>query len=265
MNDRPTGVNFINLIDNFATIRCYYIFSCILFSLILLLAQSSPLTAVMTISAEFAFNINDATPTSALILCFDKCNLKKLNVVLFGNSTKMFSYKNIINNMDEMLNHDGYSIKCNDTKDVNNRFQEYKDGLTNKNSEETHLSKAQIFDIKTKWLDVTIFQKESNRSASRFKKYYINMIANSNEVTIKDLENYEKLEQTRWNRFHMEHGWIFAQYSKDEKIQRRNRKEHNNLCPYDMIDEQTKSYDLVNIKLSYDEKDKIAKDTKKTF
>jgi len=177
----------------------------------------------------------------------DKQNFKNtLTVVTFGCREKVWSYKNIIDDdTDSIYNYlyslyDPYAEENNKKyerigNDIKEDVEKNRDGWKDRIRNESNYR-----DI---WLKLDTFKKASNRSAMRFG---INFFLSNAE----DNEYFRRTEHLRWNRFHMANGWVFADYEKAEKNFRRHNKEHTCLKPFELLDEGTKLYDGINVKLS---------------
>lgn len=200
----------------------------------------------------------------------DRKRFSDLKIVLFGNRQDIYSYSEIIDDIDDMKYHFGYRYIADDN---NATFNDIKETLFNEDepiidyfSHFAILSKQfASIDINAflkEWLTVSMFKKDSNRAACRFKPYFTEQLNALEKLTKKDLLHMAWTEHTRWNRFYMANGWVYQMYPKNNGIDKNTpksvyqlRKEHNCLCPIDFIDHNTQSYDVVNVAIAYKEGD----------
>ena len=95
------------------------------------------------------------------------------------------------------------------------------------------------------WFGCNLFNKQSN-TASRnfaefFRQYYIRK---HNRLSDNDFLLLSAVEHTRWNRFHISNGWVFAKDTNKQK------KEHKSMIPFDMLyytNAKTIMYDAGNV------------------
>lgn len=95
------------------------------------------------------------------------------------------------------------------------------------------------------WFGCNLFNKQSN-TASRnfaefFRQYYIRK---HNRLSDNDFLLLSAVEHTRWNRFHISNGWVFAKDTNKQK------KEHKSIIPFDMLyytNAKTIMYDAGNV------------------
>lgn len=120
-------------------------------------------------------------------------------------------------------------------------------------------------EVTQKWLGLDQFKRLSNRSARQFAIFYYKFKESKGgaPLTARDYDFLQRVEHERWNRFHICNGWVYADYGASpkftaalktaelgEKTVRRSVKQHNCLCPYDeMLNDTTKKYDKCNVDL----------------
>lgn len=172
-------------------------------------------------------------------------------VVPFGCRTEMFSYATLIDDYASRLYHFGYSQFTEKTEDGKDRYtdEDRKKFTDNLNSNpDAYRGDDKVSDG---WLSTTPFLRQSNKSAQTFGVNYFDFAAECGGVlSAEKTELAVRLEHERWCRFHISHGWIYADYPKSEKSMRRSICQHTCLCPFDeMLDDYTKQYDLANVKL----------------
>ncbi len=172
-----------------------------------------------------------------------------VRVVTFGCREHIWSYNNIVDDENASMYNYMYNVKSRlmevergSTGQFTDQEQQIMSSLANGDCKWVDIALQDVA-RKDSWLNINAFTKESNRSAFAFALNYCNVDEIANR------EYCERLEHLRWNRFHMANGWIYADYGKTEKVFRRHNKEHNCLCPYDMLDEWIQAYDLVNVQV----------------
>lgn len=156
-----------------------------------------------------------------------------LAVIAFGGAKNVWSYQSIIDDDKDSIYNYLYSL--NDP---------YGEKVQPDPFENMDLYVKKCREYRDAWLRLDPFKKESCRAARTFAlNYKITAMEN------KSGEYSDRLEHLRWNRFHIVNGWIYAPYSKGEKPFRQHNKEHNCLCPFELLDEGTIKYDSVNVAL----------------
>ncbi len=170
----------------------------------------------------------------------------KLAVVPFGTLSNLYSYERIVNDVFYRIYNYSYEYIGATGKLPTLKTAE----------EQTACNNA--------WLKVSCFAKESNRAACDFGfHYYLMKDKNLPE------EYFSRIEHERWNRFHIANGWIFADYNyyvekegkTQEQIQkekavatknknfRRRCKQHQCLCPFDMLEPAVIKFDYANVQI----------------
>ncbi len=200
----------------------------------------------------------------------------RLKVVLFGNRSDMYSYQTIIEDREDVRYDNMYNCV---TDDVNkSAFDKVGKALLDNTNVDYSGHILTLFEqikgdffARDNWKKVDSFKKESNACASRFSAYFkarFRALEEGNEsITAELLTNYAVLEHLRWNRLHIANGWTYAYYSpadmdranirerfcqyKQYRNYRRSIREHNCICPFDMLDSSIQAYDLVNVMLAY--------------
>lgn len=164
----------------------------------------------------------------------------KICIVPFGMSNQIWNYNYVLNDKKQiMYNH------CYKLADEFSRGKEHFSMSDLRDSIKARLQ-AEVADIgaKDEWLTLDAYARESNRSADEFGiNYYIGYRLGYKE------EFLTKLEHLRWNRFYMANGWVYADYGGEDKLFRRQNKEHTCLCPYVMLNDDVKIYDKINVLL----------------
>ncbi len=194
----------------------------------------------------------------------DEKTFTSFKVILFGCKEEMYSYDSIVDDASEMDYHFAYSSLYDEDllPEAYRLFGLIRESVDEKNADRSYLEeickiKASIAamqgrcsEIRKKWLEVPIFDKQSNYAANRFSAYLAREMRG--EVTGETLARLARLEHVRWCRFYMSCGWTYAKYGKEEKKARRRIREHQYLCPFSMLDKDTQANDLVNVTLAYD-------------
>lgn len=188
---------------------------------------------------------------------FSASGKSALKVVPFGKREEMYGYDAIINDYEASLYHCAYGSV---TEDLNTPYVKSLisalDGGTDGDFMPAMLEwgkRAKVFEEKERresWLKVSPQDKLSNESVCSFGAVYAAYMRGKTALDGQELSHLAEWEHTRWNRFHMVGGWVYADYAKAEKAYRRNNKEHTCLCPFDMLDGYTKIYDVANIVIS---------------
>lgn len=174
-----------------------------------------------------------------------------INVVLFGDASDMYTYRNIVDIDDDKKFNYAYQLLggYTDDKDVNEKFKTdiapiFKQGaqcsesFAEKVNEVIELLKTKVDDEQnehyqkerdTKWMECSMMDRESNYGAKRFGYFFAHMLEEPDSVNEALIKRLSEIEHIRWSRFHMAYGWIYSG-EKDKSI-----KEHNYLCPFEML------------------------------
>ena len=190
-----------------------------------------------------------------------------INVVLFGDASDMYTYRNIVDIEDDKKFNYAYQLLGGYTKydgkdkkigevTVHNKFEAdiakiFADfGKPNAAGEDFEKKVkdvvallAERIDVdpeesEQKWMECTMMDRESNYGARRFGRLFAHIIDEAKPVDDKLLMRLSEIEHIRWMRLMMAYGWIYSG-KKDKEI-----KEHDNLCPFEMLpidDSVTKS------------------------
>ena len=191
----------------------------------------------------------------------------RINVVLFGDASDMYTYRNIVDIEDDKKFNYAYQLLGGYTKydgkdkkigevTVHNKFEAdiakiFADFGTAAAAGEDFEKKvkdvvallAERIDVdpeesEQKWMECTMMDRESNYGARRFGRLFAHIIDEAKIVDDKLLMRLSEIEHIRWMRLMMAYGWIYSG-KKDKEI-----KEHDNLCPFEMLpidDSVTKS------------------------
>lgn len=191
----------------------------------------------------------------------------RINVVLFGDASDMYTYRNIVDIEDDKKFNYAYQLLGGYTKydgkdkkigevTVHNKFEAdiakiFADfGKPNAAGEDFEKKVkdvvallAERIDVdpeesEQKWMECTMMDRESNYGARRFGRLFAHIIDEAKIVDDKLLMRLSEIEHIRWMRLMMAYGWIYSG-KKDKEI-----KEHDNLCPFEMLpidDSVTKS------------------------
>ena len=191
----------------------------------------------------------------------------RINVVLFGDASDMYTYRNIVDIEDDKKFNYAYQLLGGYTKydgkdkkigevTVHNKFEAdiakiFADFGTTAAAGEDFEKKvkdvvallAERIDVdpeesEQKWMECTMMDRESNYGARRFGRLFAHIIDEAKIVDDKLLMRLSEIEHIRWMRLMMAYGWIYSG-KKDKEI-----KEHDNLCPFEMLpidDSVTKS------------------------
>lgn len=174
-----------------------------------------------------------------------------INVVLFGDASDMYTYRNIVDIDDDKKFNYAYQLLggYTDDKDVNEKFKTdiapiFKQGaqcsesFAEKVNEVIELLKIKVDDEQnehyqkerdTKWMECSMMDRESNYGAKRFGYFFAHMLEEPDSVNEALIKRLSEIEHIRWSRFHMAYGWIYNG-KKNKAI-----KEHNYLCPFEML------------------------------
>ena len=174
-----------------------------------------------------------------------------INVVLFGDASDMYTYRNIVDIDDDKKFNYAYQLLggYTDDKDVNEKFKTHiapifkqgaqcSESFAEKVNEVIELLKIKVDDEQnehyqkerdTKWMECSMMDRESNYGAKRFGYFFAHMLEEPDSVNEALIKRLSEIEHIRWSRFHMAYGWIYSG-EKDKSI-----KEHNYLCPFEML------------------------------
>lgn len=185
----------------------------------------------------------------------------KICIVPFGMFDRIFTYDYVINDEKESRYNYYYNRGRDEMKNINDDdmslvLKKLKSNLFGKGAASSaasepknNLSDKTVFSdelikCKDEWLRMSAFLRESNRSAESFgiNFYFGKLLGDSEDLMV-------KLEHLRWNRFYMANGWIYADYTEEEKDSRRLNKEHTSLCPPEMLSPDVIKYDIINVAL----------------
>ena len=190
-----------------------------------------------------------------------------INVVLFGDASDMYTYRNIVDIEDDKKFNYAYQLLGGYTKydgkdkkigevTVHNKFEAdiakiFADfGKPNAAGEDFEKKVKDVVALlaerigadpeesEQKWMECTMMDRESNYGARRFGRLLAHIIDEAKTVDDKLLMRLSEIEHIRWMRLMMAYGWIYSG-KKDKEI-----KEHDNLCPFEMLpidDSVTKS------------------------
>lgn len=195
----------------------------------------------------------------------DKQHFPNLKVIRFGDIKNIYSYDQIIDESLSINYNYSYNYIAGD-QDATSLFNNALDKLESNTLESIDFNGIikdykEVIDKKDKytcsrlWLSTSSFDKESNDNANRFGEYFrirFDLLRKkSMSITKKELLNLSMIEHERWNRVHISHGWVYADYDKGDKVYRKSIKEHNCLYKYESLSLVDKRYDIVNVMLAY--------------
>lgn len=188
----------------------------------------------------------------------------KLIVIRFGNSCDIYSYHTLLDNETETEYNHGYNslydfvnnkILYSKTDDFFACYEKLKEAKKNSNitSLESFFKYMVTADnnknAKKEWLEVKLFQKESNCFAAQFKEIFLEKYNNSS-IDDSFLKQLCALEHHRWCRFHIAAGWKYSHMADDNiKATHSKNKElklHNNLIPFEML-KVNQLLDVINV------------------
>ncbi len=187
----------------------------------------------------------------------DKKRFEFLKVITFGSQNEIYSYDSIIEEDGARIAHLGYSWVYNKKAELTKLNNVFIQNPAPKTDEEIDLRSiyekinvASTIDNMKAWFKSSVFDKESSKAVSIFK-YYYTLRLKAKVTTSDTILNLSQIEHTRWARFHFSHGFIYANYTdddKDEKDYRKSIKEHNCLKPFKDLTNQIN--DAINIVIS---------------
>ena len=189
-----------------------------------------------------------------------------INVVLFGDASDMYTYRNIVDIEDDKKFNYAYQLLGGYTKydgkdkkigevTVHNKFEADiakifadfgKPNAAGENFEKKVKDVVALLaerigadpdESEQKWMECSMMDRESNYGARRFGRL-LALIIDAKPVDDKLLMRLSEIEHIRWMRLMMAYGWIYSG-KKDKEI-----KEHDNICPFEMLpidDSVTKS------------------------
>ena len=177
-----------------------------------------------------------------------------LRVIIYGDKEQMFSYESIVNDYNYMKYDYGYNFIASKLLD---HFKEVILGncaldLSKLKEQRSAIDGADYYRMRKSWLTRSNFKKLSNNEIYYFSPYYEYLGAIEQSVCMKGEYSADKtllacaVEHERWVRFHIVNGWIFNKNRSDLQ------KEHNNICPFNMLNVSVIAYDLVNVAISMD-------------
>lgn len=181
----------------------------------------------------------------------------RINVVLFGDASDMYTYRNIVDIEDDKKFNYAYQLLGGYTKydgkdkkigevTVHNKFEAdiakiFADfGKPNAAGEDFEKKVKDVVALlaerigadpeesEQKWMECSMMDRESNYGARRFGRL-LALIIDAKPVDDKLLMRLSEIEHIRWMRLMMAYGWIYSG-KKDKEI-----KEHDNLCPFEML------------------------------
>ncbi len=162
-----------------------------------------------------------------------------LRVVSFGCDRSIWEYSDLIDDEDDCLFYYVYNEVSNSSKTKQRDIYEKLASLGSNYIEKIKAGTAH----KDGWRSETPFKKQSNRSVRR---YALNYHPCGEQPTWTE-DEYQILEHLRWNRFYMANGWIYVEeYARGKDYHRENR-EHDCLCPFEMVSVGTKKFDTYNV------------------
>ena len=179
-----------------------------------------------------------------------------LSVVSFGCRTEMFSYSKLMDDYAARLYNYSYGLYT----PVYGETEEEVSKKRKKQLNERAAFRATLtvrYDyyrtddgVSDSWTGVEPFVRRSNASAQEYSVNYLEFAAVHKTVTDGDKAFLGRLEHERWNRFYIAHGWVYAKYPKELKAARRDMRQHDCLCPFDvMLSDSVKQYDVANVEL----------------
>ena len=196
----------------------------------------------------------------------DEKEFTAFKVILFGNRVEMYSYGQIIDDSADMeydyaygalygggSSQEAYEAFSNIKKCIEEgRENENFSGDIKKAVDALKNIKKTPEELRRNWLNVTLFNKESNYAANRFKPFMAHALR-SEPLTGGRLVELARLEHVRWCRFHMAYGWTYRLYDASDKATKnryRRIREHNILCPFEMLSADMRVNNLVNVALA---------------
>lgn len=180
-----------------------------------------------------------------------------INVVLFGDASDMYTYRNIVDIEDDKKFNYAYQLLGGYTKydgkdkkigevTVHNKFEAdiakiFADfGKPNAAGEDFEKKVKDVVALlaerigadpeesEQKWMECSMMDRESNYGARRFGRL-LALIIDAKPVDDKLLMRLSEIEHIRWMRLMMAYGWTYSG-KKNKEI-----KEHDNICPFEML------------------------------
>lgn len=180
-----------------------------------------------------------------------------INVVLFGDASDMYTYRNIVDIEDDKKFNYAYQLLGGYTKydgkdkkigevTVHNKFEAdiakiFADfGKPNAAGEDFEKKVKNVVALlaerigadpeesEQKWMECSMMDRESNYGARRFGRL-LALIIDAKPVDDKLLMRLSEIEHIRWMRLMMAYGWTYSG-KKNKEI-----KEHDNICPFEML------------------------------
>lgn len=180
-----------------------------------------------------------------------------INVVLFGDASDMYTYRNIVDIEDDKKFNYAYQLVGGYTKydgkdkkigevTVHNKFEAdiakiFADfGKPNAAGEDFEKKVKDVVALlaerigadpeesEQKWMECSMMDRESNYGARRFGRL-LALIIDAKPVDDKLLMRLSEIEHIRWMRLMMAYGWTYSG-KKNKEI-----KEHDNICPFEML------------------------------
>ena len=189
----------------------------------------------------------------------DKARYPQIKVVLFGESTDLYSYARIIDdNVDATYNYVYNRLFDQISSEKSGEItplEQIKQALIKADSTDYSsainklLGGAGAFDKQSalsEWLSLDLWRKQSNGGAKRFSANYQTFIKD-NPLTGENISLLAHIEHERWCRFYIMHGWAYKNYQKADKAYYQANKYHNCICPMSMIDVGVQLYDVGNV------------------
>ena len=191
----------------------------------------------------------------------------RINVVLFGDASDMYTYRNIVDIEDDKKFNYAYQLLGGYTKydgkdkktgevTVHNKFEadiakifadfgkpaavgsDFEQNVKDVVALLAERIDADPEESEQKWMECSMMDRESNYGARRFGRLFAHIVDKAPEVNVELLIRLSEIEHIRWMRLMMAYGWIYSG-KKDKEI-----KEHDNICPFEMLpidDSVTKS------------------------
>ena len=175
-----------------------------------------------------------------------------LKVVPYGASEDMFSYETIVNDNQSTLYNYSYSMVAEKLKDdahkvILNCKGALLDSIIDKIDSGVDYN-TQYYEIRKSWLTLDSFRQQSNYAVNDFSSYYKVLydifLSTKTKITNEQALSLSAVEHERWLRFHVANGWFFNPVRCDQI------KEHNCICPFNMLKVSSIVYDLMNVAVS---------------
>lgn len=187
----------------------------------------------------------------------DQEKFSNLSVIIYGSAQEMYCYETIIEENQSMLFNFAYDVIYSEQKFNPENIDKIFDGSDNSencdwaygNDLKEFMVGLNFNTLRKKWLGLDIFSKKSNYYVGLWKEFlheYIKFLkAEVGEFNAECVVKVAKLEHVRWNRFHICHGWMFADYNPKETRLPRSLRQHDCLCPFETL--VCKSGDMANV------------------